>query len=71
MTDAAFPLDGIRVVDIAGLIAGPFLRHDAAAVVEVEHPTADDVCGLGWRSDGEGPAVEASDDDVIHRFPAA
>jgi crotonobetainyl-CoA:carnitine CoA-transferase CaiB-like acyl-CoA transferase len=51
----ALPLDGVRVIDIATVIAGPGttarLSDFGADVIKVEHPTQGDTArNLGWRS---------------------
>lgn len=52
------PLEGIRVIDIATLVAGPliatFLADFGADVVKVEHPRGDPLRGLGYQKDGMG-----------------
>ena len=57
MTDARpQPLDGIRVLDVATLFAGPliatFLGDFGADVIKVEHPRGDPVRGHGHTKDG-------------------
>src|SRR5919198_2683885 len=50
------PLDGIRVLDVATLFAGPliatFLGDFGADVIKVEHPRGDPVRGHGHTKDG-------------------
>src|SRR5262249_32922820 len=52
------PLDGIRVLDLATLFAGPlvatFLGDFGANVVKVEHPRGDPVRGHGHSKNGAG-----------------
>jgi crotonobetainyl-CoA:carnitine CoA-transferase CaiB-like acyl-CoA transferase len=52
------PLDGIRVLDLATLFAGPlvatFLGDFGADVVKVEHPRGDPVRGHGHSKNGAG-----------------
>lgn len=49
-------LDGIKVVDAASLFAGPviasFLGDYGAEVTKIEHPSGDNLRGLGWAKDG-------------------
>ena len=49
--DASFPLEGIKVVEIAQALAGPFageiLAHMGADVVKVERPEGDEARGWG------------------------
>jgi crotonobetainyl-CoA:carnitine CoA-transferase CaiB-like acyl-CoA transferase len=55
MTDPS-PLEGIRVVDAATLLAGPgvasIMGDFGADVVKVEHPRGDALRTLGWQKDG-------------------
>ncbi|HEY3062841.1 MAG TPA: CoA transferase, partial [Chloroflexota bacterium] len=52
------PLDGIRVLDVATLFAGPlaatFLGDFGADVIKVEHPKGDPIRGHGHAKNGEG-----------------
>ena len=56
MTEApALPLDGVRVIDIATVIAGPGttarLSDFGADVIKVEHPVQGDTArNLGWKA---------------------
>jgi crotonobetainyl-CoA:carnitine CoA-transferase CaiB-like acyl-CoA transferase len=57
MSPAGLPLEGIRVIDIATVIAGPGiaarLGDFGADVIKVEHPRLDDaVRGMGWAVGG-------------------
>lgn len=58
MPDNSRPLDGVRVIDIATLVAGPliatFLADFGADVIKVEHPRGDPLRGLGYQKDGIG-----------------
>jgi crotonobetainyl-CoA:carnitine CoA-transferase CaiB-like acyl-CoA transferase len=51
------PLDGIRVVDAASVVAGPLIAtlmgDFGADVVKVEHPAGDALRTWGWRKDDE------------------
>ncbi|MCB0943376.1 MAG: CoA transferase, partial [Mycobacterium sp.] len=51
MSNAARPLDGIRVIEMGQLLAGPFtgtiLAYFGAEVIKIEPPTGDPV--RGWR----------------------
>src|SRR3990170_218805 len=48
------PLSGIKVVDIATLIAGPmaaaYLADFGADVIKVEHPQGDSLRRFGWEA---------------------
>jgi crotonobetainyl-CoA:carnitine CoA-transferase CaiB-like acyl-CoA transferase len=50
------PLENIKVVDSASLFAGPviasFLGDYGAEVTKIEHPSGDNLRGLGWAKDG-------------------
>ena len=50
------PLENIKVVDAASLFAGPviasFLGDYGAEVTKIEHPSGDNLRGLGWKKDG-------------------
>ena len=52
----AKPLDGLKVVDTATLLAGPLiatlLGDYGADVVKVEHPKGDALRSFGWVKDG-------------------
>ena len=54
--DAAGPLAGLRVIDVATLFAGPMvatlLGDYGADVIKVEHPAGDSLRNLGWEKDG-------------------
>jgi crotonobetainyl-CoA:carnitine CoA-transferase CaiB-like acyl-CoA transferase len=55
MTDTPLPLQGVRILDVATVIAGPGttarLSDFGADVVKVEHPrTGDTARDLGWKS---------------------
>ena len=58
MTDGTPPLNGIRVLDLATLFAGPlaatFLGDFGADVIKVEHPRGDAVRGHGHSKNGAG-----------------
>jgi crotonobetainyl-CoA:carnitine CoA-transferase CaiB-like acyl-CoA transferase len=53
-------LEGLRVIDMATVLAGPgaarYLAEFDADVIKVESPDGDGLRNLGWRdpSDGEG-----------------
>src|SRR5207248_7273641 len=54
---AAPPLEGLRVVELATIVAGPstgkYLADFGAEVIKVEHPrTGDTTRGMGWTVDG-------------------
>jgi len=55
------PLEGVRVVDIASVVAGPSTaRHMAdlgAEVVKVEPPTGDPARKMGWRLPGDDDSL--------------
>lgn len=50
------PLEGVKVVDVATLFAGPviggLMADFGADVIKVEHPSGDGVRQLGWQDDG-------------------
>jgi crotonobetainyl-CoA:carnitine CoA-transferase CaiB-like acyl-CoA transferase len=52
------PLAGVKVVDVATLLAGPmiatYMGDFGADVVKVEHPRGDALRGFGWQKDGVG-----------------
>ncbi len=52
-TSPPTPLDGLRVVDLSTVIAGPtaarYLGDFGADVIKVEHPAGDAVRTMGWR----------------------
>lgn len=52
------PLDGLKVIDIATLVAGPliatFLADFGADVIKVEHPRGDPLRTLGYQKNGVG-----------------
>jgi crotonobetainyl-CoA:carnitine CoA-transferase CaiB-like acyl-CoA transferase len=57
MTEPPLPLEGVRVIDVATIIAGPgiaaHLGDFGADVVKVEHPvTGDTARELGWKAEG-------------------
>jgi crotonobetainyl-CoA:carnitine CoA-transferase CaiB-like acyl-CoA transferase len=56
MTPGQKALEGIKVVDSASLFAGPviasFLGDYGAEVTKIEHPSGDNLRGLGWKKDG-------------------
>lgn len=51
------PLEGLRVLDVATLFAGPvigtLLGDFGADVIKVEHPRGDSLRTMGWSRDGE------------------
>ena len=53
---AELPLQGVRVLDMATLFAGPvigtLMGDYGADVIKVEHPRGDSLRGLGWSKDG-------------------
>ncbi|MGH2461853.1 MAG: CaiB/BaiF CoA transferase family protein [Chloroflexota bacterium] len=50
------PLDGLKVLDVATLFAGPviatLMADFGADVIKVEHPRGDALRGFGWQKDG-------------------
>ncbi len=56
MTGAGTALDGIEVLDLASLSAGPLiatrLGNDGADVIRAEHPRGDDARRWGLTRDG-------------------
>lgn len=58
MTERPMPLEGLRVVDISAVLAGPhtarYLADFGADVIKVESPTGDTVRGMGWRDPDDG-----------------
>ncbi|MBV9323460.1 MAG: CoA transferase [Chloroflexi bacterium] len=58
MTDGTPPVNGIRVLDLATLFAGPlaatFLGDFGADVIKIEHPRGDPVRGHGHSKHGAG-----------------
>lgn len=56
MTDAKMALDGIKVLDLASLYAGPLIATNlgdyGADVIKVEHPRGDDARRWGLTKDG-------------------
>jgi crotonobetainyl-CoA:carnitine CoA-transferase CaiB-like acyl-CoA transferase len=57
VTDDSLPLRGVRVIDVATVLAGPGvaarLGDFGADVIKVEHPTSGDpVRSMGWEADG-------------------
>ena len=54
--EAAGPLAGVKVIDVATLFAGPMvatlLGDFGADVIKVEHPQGDSLRNLGWEKDG-------------------
>jgi crotonobetainyl-CoA:carnitine CoA-transferase CaiB-like acyl-CoA transferase len=56
MAEPPLPLEGIRVVDAASLLAGPtiatLLGDYGADVIKVEQPQGDSVRAFGWQKDG-------------------
>lgn len=59
MTDSARPLDGLRVIELGQLLAGPFtgtiLAYFGAEVIKVEPPGGDPI--RGWREVRDGASL--------------
>ncbi|MFN2328769.1 MAG: CaiB/BaiF CoA transferase family protein [Chromatocurvus sp.] len=59
MTDSARPLDGLRVIELGQLLAGPFtatiLGYFGAEVIKVEPPGGDPI--RGWREVRDGTSL--------------
>lgn len=63
-TEAAAPLAGLRVIELASVLAGPqagqFLAELGAEVLKVEHPGTGGDVTRGWKSAGEDPHTDTS-----------
>ncbi len=56
--DPGLPLEGVKVLDLSNLLAGPmltmYLADFGADVVKVEHPRGDEMRNWGYRKDDNG-----------------